>query len=288
MRQVRIGEVEITSIVERDGGWRPPSSLVGWDEAEHGPLLAALEPEMLDASGLMVITYQTFVVRTPSRVVLVDTCLGEDKELGPPYDYPKQPWLDGFRALGLRFEDVDTVLCTHLHFDHCGWNTRLVDGRWVPTFPRATYVFHEREYAAWERALVDPASPQARVFALNCEPIVAAGQAVLVDDAFALDDIVTLTPTPGHSPGHCCVNVESRGRRAVITGDLFHHGLQLLAPGLTTAFCHDPAQAVASRRRWLDDAAGRDLTVLPVHFPAPTAGRVEATDDGAFRYRYLR
>lgn len=290
MQQVRVGDVEITSIVERAGPWRTPAEFFPtWDAARHGPRIAELEPEMHDpATGLLMVTYQTFVVRTPRRTILVDTCLGEDKALGGRYEYPKAPWLAGLRALGLTFEDVDYVLCTHLHFDHTGWNTRLVDGRWVPTFPRATYVFSELEYRLWEAATLDPSHPQARVFAMNLEPVVAAGQALLVDETFALDDEVTLTATPGHTPGHCCVNVDSGGARAVITGDLFHHGLQVLEPALHTGFCLDPAGAVASRRRWLDDAAGKDLVVLPIHFPDPVAGRIDGVAGDALRYRFLR
>ena len=106
--------------------------------------LAALDPVVFDpASGRLVITYQTYVVRTPRHTILVDTCTGEDKGYAPPVDFPKQPWLDGFRAAGLGFEDIDYVFCTHLHIDHCGWNTVLRDGRWVPTFPNAKYLFHK-------------------------------------------------------------------------------------------------------------------------------------------------
>ena len=96
-----------------------------------------MDPEVYDAaSNRMVITYQTFVVRTPHHTILVDTCTGEDKGYPAPMDFPKQPWLDGFNAEGLRFEEIDYVFCTHLHIDHCGWNTVLRDGRWVPTFPK--------------------------------------------------------------------------------------------------------------------------------------------------------
>ena len=143
---MKIGDVTITSIVERDGPWRTPEAMFPAYDAEVGRRhLAELDPVVFDAaSGRMVITYQTFVVRTPHHIILVDTCTGEDKGYPAPMDFPKQPWLDGFAAEGLRFEDIDYVFCTHLHIDHCGWNTRLVNGRWVPTFPRAKYVFHKR------------------------------------------------------------------------------------------------------------------------------------------------
>jgi glyoxylase-like metal-dependent hydrolase (beta-lactamase superfamily II) len=286
MQILNIGDVTITSVVERAGPWRRPEDMFPAYDPEIGRRhLAEMDPVVFDAaSGRMCITYQTFVVRTPRHTILVDTCTGDDKNYPPPMDFPKQPWLDGFAAQGLRFEDIDYVFCTHLHIDHCGWNTRLVNGRWVPTFPRAKYMFHKREYAAWEEATKQGKTPPGAVWEMNCLPIVEAGQALLVDDDYALDDTVTLTPTPGHSPCHCCVNIFSRGQRAVVTGDMMHHALQCREPDWSTVFCWDPAEAARSRRRFLSEVAGTDTILLPIHFPAPTAGRVTA--DGA-RFRYI-
>jgi len=242
------------------------------------------------ASGKMVITYQTYVVRTPKHTVLIDTCTGEDKGYPPPMDFPKKPWLDGFAAEGLRFEDIDYVFCTHLHIDHSGWNTMLRNGRWVPTFPKAKYIFHKREYAAWEESTKrgeTRAGGGGNVWRFNCQPVVAAGQALLVDDDFALDDTFWLTPTPGHSPCHCCVNIRSRGQHAVVIGDLMHHALQCREPGWSTIFDWDAEEAARSRRRFLGKVAGTGSFVLPIHFPHPTAGLVEA-DGNRFRYKFVR
>jgi glyoxylase-like metal-dependent hydrolase (beta-lactamase superfamily II) len=250
--------------------------------------LAALDPEVFDpASGRMVITYRTYVVCTPRHTILVDTCTGEDKGYAAPWDFPKQPWLDGFHAAGLTFESIDYVFCTHLHIDHCGWNTVLRDGRWTPTFPNAKYVFHKREYAAWEEATKRGDNPPGNVWRYNCEPVVAAGQALLVDDDFQLDDTLWLTPTPGHAPCHCCVNISSGGQRAVITGDLMHHALQCREPDWSTIFDWDRAEAAKSRRRFLGDVAGTATIILPIHFPSPTMGRIEADGD-RFHYRFMR
>jgi glyoxylase-like metal-dependent hydrolase (beta-lactamase superfamily II) len=288
MRTITIGDVTISSIVERDGPWRTPEAMFPAYDAEAGRRhLAALDPVVFDpASERMVITYQTFVVRTPRHTILVDTCTGEDKGYPAPMDFPKQPWLDGFHALGLRFEDITHVFCTHLHIDHCGWNTRLVNGRWVPTFPRAKYVFHRREYEAWEAATARGDTPPGDVWRMNCEPVVAAGQALLVDDGYTLDSTVSLIPTPGHSPCHCCVAIASGGRRAIVTGDLMHHALQVLEPDWSTIFDWDPAQAAASRRRFLGEVADTDALILPIHFPSPTAGRVHGAPGGGFRWRF--
>jgi glyoxylase-like metal-dependent hydrolase (beta-lactamase superfamily II) len=297
MKQLAIGDVVITSIIERDGPWRKPEDMFPAYDAETGARhLAALDPEVFDpASGKMVITYQTFVVRTPKHTILIDTCTGEDKGYGPPMDFPKKPWLDGFRAAGLRFEDIDYVFCTHLHIDHCGWNTVLRNGRWVPTFPNAKYIFHKREYAAWEAFVKGGHNPYGaasapgggNIWRYNCEPVVAAGQALLVDDDYALDDTFTLIPTPGHSPCHCCVNIRSGGQHAVVVGDLMHHALQVREPDWSTVFDWDQKEAARSRRGFLRKVAGTGSFVLPIHFPHPTTGRIEH-DGERFRYRFMR
>ena len=189
MKQLTIGDVTITSIIERDGPWRKPEEMFPAYDPEVGKRhLAELDREVFDpASGKMVITYQTFIVRTPKHTMLIDTCTGEDKGYPPPMDFPKQPWLDGFRAAGLRFDDIDYVFCTHLHIDHTGWNTMLRNGKWVPTFPKAKYIFHKREYAAWEESNKrgeNRPGGGGNVWGYNCEPVVAAGQALLVDDDY--------------------------------------------------------------------------------------------------------
>jgi len=286
VKKIQIGDVAITSIIERSGPWRTPEAMFPAYDPEIGRQhLAELGPVVFDpASGKMMITYQTFVVRTPHHTILVDTCTGEDKGYPAPMDFPKQPWLDGLRAEGLDFGDIDYVFCTHLHIDHCGWNTRLVNGRWIPTFPNAKYVFSKGEYA-WEAATARGESPPGEVWRMNCAPIVEAGQALLVADDFALDDTVWLSPSPGHSPCHCCVNIASRGQRAVVTGDLMHHALQCREPDWSTVFCTDPALAARSRRTFLNSVAETDTLILPVHFPAPTAGRIGG-DGTRFRYNF--
>lgn len=288
MRTLTIGDVTITSIIERDGPWRRPEDMFpAYDPLVGAGHLADLEPAVFDrASGRMVITYQTFLVRTPRHTVLIDTCTGEDKGHPPPMDFPKQPWLDNFRRASVSFAQITHVFCTHLHIDHTGWNTMLRDGRWVPTFPNAKYIFHKDEYAFWEAATRRGANPPGNVWTYNCRPVVEAGQALLVDDHFQLDDTFTLLPTPGHSPHHCCVDIHSRGQRAVVTGDLMHHVLQCREPDWSTIFDTDREEAARSRRRFLGGVAETPTLVLPIHFPSPTVGRV-AADGARFHYRFL-
>ena len=173
------------------------------------------------------------------------------------------------RRRAFRFDAIDYVFCTHLHIDHCGWNTVLRDGRWVPTFPNAKYVFHKREYAAWEQATKEGKQPPGNVWRFNCEPIVEAGQALLVDDDYTLDDTIWLTPTPGHSPCHCCVNIKSGGQRAVVTGDLMHHALTGAGTELVDDFRlgreggGDVAAAVPGRHRGVRNVGAADPLSQP-------------------------
>ena len=293
MQTFNIGEVTITSIIERDGPWRRPEDMFpAYDAAVAKAHLATLDPCLFDhASGRMVITYQTMVLRTPRHTILVDTCTGEDKGYPAPLDFPKRPWLAGFKRAGLTFEAITHVFCTHMHFDHTGWNTMLQGGRWVPTFPNARYIFHKDEYAAWERAAKANASSPIRgtenAWTYNCRPVVAAGQAMLVDDTYQLDDTLSLIPTPGHSPHHCCIEIASAGQRAVISGDLMHHALQCREPHWSTVFDSDQEQAERSRRSFLSGVADTNTWVLPIHFPSPTVGRIVPHGHG-FDYVFAR
>ena len=291
MRPFHVGDILVSSIIERDGAWRAPTIMFPTADQETAlSHLDTLAPEVYDAEqNLLVITYQTFVVRTPKHTILIDTCVGEDKPLrGPSMEYSKQPWLDGFTAQGLRFEDIDYVFCTHLHVDHCGWNTRLVDGKWVPTFPNATYIFGKIEYETWEAAANEPDRNERRsaVWEDSCLPIVEAGQAKLVDADFEFEDGIWLTPAFRHSPGQFCVNFTSKGKHVIFTGDMMHHALQCVEPDWSTCFCPEPVKAAESRKRILDSVVDTDTILVPAHFPGQTAGYVDSDGD-AWRWRYM-
>ena len=170
MKQIRIGDITIDAVIEREGPWRRPQDFFpAYDEAVFKRHLPTMEPEVFDrALGMMVITYQTFVVRTPHHTILVDTCTGEDKGHPPPFDFPgKERWRNELFALGIAYEKVDYVFCTHLHIDHTGWNTILRDGRWVPTFPNAKYIFHKRNMRSGKRNTRAAPIRPARFFAIT-------------------------------------------------------------------------------------------------------------------------
>ena len=225
---------------------------------------------------------QSYLLRSRHHTILIDTCIGCRKSYdGVPEwrDLRDETWLRNLEAAGVGPDDIDYVFCTHLHLDHCGWNTRLVDGRWTPTFRNAKYILAKDEYAASEAG-------DSAVFRENVLPIMEAGQAVLVDTDYALDDEVWLTPAPGHTAGHVAVNMASQGRSAVMIGDLMHSPIQLAHPEWSPNFDFDPALSADTRKRFLDSHCETDTLVLTAHFPSPSVGHVTCHAERAYDFKY--
>ena len=180
-------------------------------------------------------------------------------------------WLDNLRAAGVAPEQVDYVMCTHMHVDHVGWNTQLVDGRWVPTFPNARYLYSRVESDAFTSS-ENPLWQQ--VYADSVLPTVESGQALLVEDGHDVDEMFTLEAAPGHTPGNSVVDLRSGGARGLFVGDVIHHPIQLRYPDWQTKFCTDPLQSAQTRRRVLEAAVERQSLLVPAHFVAPHCGHV--------------
>ncbi len=289
MKNLSIGGVGISTVVE---SLRVPMSF-----AEFLPQLAAapevleatrswLEPRFADlAQGVGFLDFHTYVVRTPQHTILVDTCIGDDKERGGHKFFHKlrTPWLRNLKAAGVAPEQVDFVLCTHMHADHVGWNTRLVDGRWVPTFPRARYLFARTEYEHRRRNWEAAAGAGYGAFDDSILPVVESGQAVIVEDGHELDGCLRLEPAPGHTPGNVVIHLQSRGERGVFAGDVLHHPIQVAYPEWSSIFCEDRAQSARTRQQFVRTHADTGTLVIPAHFPAPTVGRIRSQGD---RWRY--
>lgn len=244
--------------------------------------LSWLQPDAIDPRGKVVLCVQSYLVRTPHHNILIDACVGNHKTR------PTRPmwhmmasdrYERNLAATGLGLGDIDLVMCTHLHTDHVGWNTRLENGRWVPTFPKARYVFSERELAHWtEKEKADPAAhPWITDSVL---PIVAANRAELVKSDHALTDLVRLVPSPGHSIDHFCVHVGKAGADALIGGDVIHSPLQLRYPDLGMRADHDAAQGAQSRRKVLENLCDTSTLLCTMHFPSPSMGRITRWDNG--------
>ncbi len=238
----------------------------------------------LDAkTGLLRLCIQSYVVRTPHHTILVDSCVGNHKPRpGRPFWDMKSDdtWMRGLAAHGLSVEDIDVVMCTHLHVDHVGWNTRLENGRWVPTFPRARYLFSEKELAYWTEEHRRTPNP---VIEDSVLPVVEAGRADLVTSAHVVSDHVRLTPTPGHTPDHFSVEI-GRGRTAaVLTGDAIHSPLQARYPELSMRADTDQAQSAVTRRQLLECHCEAATLFCTAHFPSPSRGRLSRWGEG-FRF----
>jgi len=214
-------------------------------------------------------------VRTPRWTAIVDTCCGNHKHRPrvPLWNDLNQPYLENMRALGVAPEEVDFVMCTHLHVDHVGWNTRLLDGRWVPTFPNARYLFGRVEYDFWSQSGEhQDLHTGAIVMRESVSPVIEAGLADFVETDHRLSPELRLIPTTGHTPGHVSLVIESRGERAVITGDMIHHPCQIPNPGWALPFDSDSTAAVATRERMLADWEASNTLVIGTHFNPPFTG----------------
>jgi len=291
MHKWRLGDVEISRVIEFESPLLDPFVL--FPDADPEVLESHkewLEPELRDpATGLLILAFHSFVIRTPRHVILVDTCGGNDKERPQKtrYHHKNWPYLENLAGAGLAPDAIDYVLCTHLHVDHVGWNTRLVNGRWVPTFPNAKYLFSKREWNFWEKEYQTERFTDDPYYEDSILPVIEAGAAVMVDDDHNIDDWVRLSPTPGHTPGHVCIHVQSGDAHAVLSGDLMHHPLQCAEPDWNSCFCVNPAQSAATRREFLTEHAETPTLVMPAHFPSPAAGRI-IRKDNAWRFRFER
>jgi len=273
MLPLRLGHLEVSRVVDLETPTSPRFLFAEMTREAMAPHLAWAAPHFYDPrADRLLMSIQTFVLRTRHHTILVDTCLGNDKPRAyEGWNLRKGTYLEDLARSGVAPEQVDYVMCTHLHVDHVGWNTRLENGRWVPTFPRAKYVFAKTELDFW-RGGSEPENAQ--VFADSVRPVLDAGQAVAVDMDHVLTDEIRLEPTPGHTPGHVSIHLTSAGQEAVITGDMMHHPVQIAEPDWSSKFCTDKAQSARTRREFCARYADRDVWILGTHFAPPTAVRI--------------
>jgi len=270
----QVGEVKVTRILELEatGGTR---FLLPQATPDVVRQMGWLAPHFADENGKLRLSIHALIVETPTKRIIVDTCLGNDKDRDiPTWSHLQTSFLADLAAAGYPRETIDTVLCTHLHVDHVGWNTMLVDGRWLPTFPNARYLLGRAEFDYWQAEEADTAAPERSPFHDSVKPVWEAGLVDLVETDHAICPEVTLEPTLGHTPGHVSVRIHSGGADALITGDFIHHPCQLTHPEWATPADFDPAASTATRRRMFGTLAGSQTLVIGTHFPAPTAGHV--------------
>ena len=285
---IALGEVTVHPVVEQQGAF--------FDPLQFFPKLTRemldenrswLEPAFIDpVSGQLVMCVQSFLIRTPHHNILIDSCVGNHKPR------PARPFWDmmnsdrfekSLKATGLGFDDIDYVMCTHLHVDHVGWNTRLDNGRWVPTFPNARYVMSDRELAFWTQQQKEKPA-EVPWITDSVLPIVEAKREQVVKSDFALNEAVRFVPTPGHTIDHYSVLVGKPGHDALIAGDMIHSPIQGRYPELGMRADYDSAQAGATRRKIFDHFCDSSTLMCVTHFPEPSTSRVRRWGDG---YKFI-
>lgn len=274
----QVGDIRITRVQEFEApgiGFLLPEATrenlaeIGW----IGPYV--------DARGEAVGSVHSLILEVGKRRIVVDTCVGNDKDRLPLRMWHERqgPFLDDLAEAGFPVETIDTVACTHLHTDHVGWNTRMVDGKWIPTFANARTVLTRAEWEHWSASEEDVMK---KTVDDSVRPLFEADVVDLVEPTHELAEGVVFEPTPGHSPGHVSVRIESRGERAVITGDLVHHPAQLARPAWQNHADSDAAQAARTRLDFMERYADTPTLVIGTHFAGPTAGRL-VRDGDAYR-----
>ena len=280
MNTWQIGTVKITRVIEMEttGGSRfilPDATRdackpIGW-----------MQPHFMDEQGNLIMSVHALIVDTGKYRIVVDTCIGNDKERNiPTWSHLQTDFLKQLTAAGYPRESIDYVLCTHLHVDHVGWNTMLVDGEWLPTFPNARYLIGETEWRYWDAN--EDESQYGPVLADSVRPVVDAGLVDLVATDHQLCTEVSLQSTPGHTPGHVSIKIESAGQSALITGDCIHHPVQMTRTDWCSSADYDQSQGRWTRENLLAELVDRDTLVIGTHFATPTAGHVKALPDGGY------
>jgi len=281
MQSWTVGDVKVTAIIEQplEASTRfflPTST------REEVAAIDWLRPHYVNEAGRLVLWVQAFVVETPTRRIVVDTCVGNDKAReNVAFNMLQTDFLQRFEAAGFPRESVDVVLCTHLHIDHVGWNTMRVDGRWVPTFPNARYLMGRTEMEYWATQTADD---DEAIYADSVQPVIDAGLVDAVEGGHAICDEVRLVSTPGHTPGHVSVAIESKGERAFITGDMIHTPAQIARPEWGSYVDYDTDASAATRRKVLAELADGPVMVIGTHFPAPTVGSI-VRDGATYRFK---
>ena len=277
-----VGDFTVHRIIEQETTFLPALDLLPGLTLERLAENRAWmkQAKALDEADTLILCFQSYVVKTPHHTILIDSCIGNDK---PRPTRPKwnmktdDTYMRGLAAAGLSVGDIDFVMCTHLHVDHVGWNTRHENGRWVPTFSNARYIFAKSEFDYWTETNAKTEVPP---FTDSVLPVVEAEMADIVTNDFALGDHLRILPTPGHTPGHVAFTFGKGKDDAVFSGDLMHSPLQTLYPELSPKFDVDPSQAAKTRQSFLERYCDTDTLCCTAHFPSPSTGKIRRKGKG--------
>jgi glyoxylase-like metal-dependent hydrolase (beta-lactamase superfamily II) len=273
IKKWKIGDVEVVRIVEVNAFEDDMAMLLPNGTPEFVQGFPWLVPHFATRAGKMLISFQCFALRSGNRRVMIDTCIGADRQREfPVFCNLQTTFLEDLAAAGYPADSINTVLCTHLHFDHVGWNTRKVNGRWVPTFANARYLFGQREWEHWQHLRRTGGYHNVEHLTDSIDPILEAKLADFIGPDHRITEEVWLEPTPGHTPGHVSIHIRSRGEEAIITGDMMHHPVQLAVPGTLANFDMDKEQGAKTRRAFVERYSDRKVMIIGSHFCDPTSG----------------
>jgi glyoxylase-like metal-dependent hydrolase (beta-lactamase superfamily II) len=286
MVEVKLGGATVSRIEESyEPNFDAKVFFPDWKPAivdEHRSWLA---PNHYDtASGWLKLSIHSWLLRVGGKTILIDTCVGNHKSRKhrPKWDMMNTPYLERLKEVGVTPDQIDMVMCTHLHVDHVGWNTRLDNGSWVPTFKNAKYVWSQEDFDFYSKLDKDPEKGPANggSFRDSVLPVVDAGLVQMVKGAAEIEDGLKVTPAPGHTPGTIRIEFESRGEKAVFCGDILHHALQVYHPEWNSFACLDQDNARKSRRATVEHVAGSGALLLPCHFGAPFTCHIDHKGGG--------
>jgi len=289
MNQWKIGDVKISRVVESEARWDGTMLLPNATAENIRKEADWLYPAFSDETGKIKLSVHSLLIESKDQRIIVDTCIGNDKvrPAFPEWNQMHLPFLEDLKKAGCARELITKVICTHLHVDHVGWNTRLEGRDWVPTFPNARYLICEPDFLFWDpvRTPRPPGDGNQNVFEDSVRPLQRADLIDLWAGQHRINSELVLQAEPGHTPGSSVLRLESSGVGALFVGDILHSPAQISNPDVNSCFCEDPAMARATRRRLLAEAADRSLLVFPGHFGGHSACRVDDDGGGAFIIR---
>ncbi len=272
----KIGDVEIFQIIEIPDAGKVLQDGIKPATPEKIRRIKWLFPHFADKNGKFKATVASFLIKSEGKNILVDTGNGNDKirtDL-PEWSRLKTDFLDKLRKLGVAKEKVDVVISTHLHTDHVGWNTELIDGVWKPTFPNAEYLFVQKEYDYWKTNPEREVADDKDAFDDSVKPVVDAGLGKFISSDYMIDKNLKLISAPGHTPEHVSLKIESKGKNALFSGDFIHHPCQLANPEWTIEYDTYPDKAIETRRKLLEEITDKEILLIGAHFAPPTVGYV--------------
>lgn len=293
MQRWRIGKSTVTRIEELMGPlFDPEQFFPAYDQDIIDKHMDWLFPNHMHESGRIIASMHSWLIETPHHKILVDSCIGDDKDRMPFRDWHEMrtPYLANFAGTGITPDQIDYVMCTHLHIDHVGWNTQLKDGQWVPTFPNAKYLFSRTEFEFWEQQRKQENPDQFntvnnKTFDDSVLPIMHLAE-LIEGELDLIDDLLHIKPAPGHTPGSITLSLTDSNQEALFTGDICHHPIQVYAPEWNSAFCELPDQARETRKEVLNYCCSGDVLMMPAHFGPGHAGHVIASDSG-FAFKFM-